>query len=233
MDSYLVYYTFEKSWSSEELEQLFSHLDATYSVQLGSKGLDQPESHDIDEYIGEIKGDLGYFRIDHGGNLFSMMFNDKMEPAVGLPNIMIRIQDHMVHRLENESEDEAVSRFNEVYSFLADFYEKLVEISCEPVYVYGLNFGECDSVGDPDHTRHISRDQLLAGEMPGIYWFQIVPPEIVKRMGVDQFLSAPAYRVEQLADAAVFLAVDQGINDGLFEHSTKDVSEYFGLEWEP
>lgn len=86
---------------------------------------------------------------------------------------------------------------------VVDWYEWLVDHGVDVKYVFGDGGNRRLTLAHdgPRFTEYqIENDRV--GE---IFWLQIFPPAMVETIGVDQLTSAPAYRVEELADGGYLL----------------------------
>lgn len=201
-EDYYVYYVFDDALDTTRLREIVRFIDQECDVLV-------PQNGDVDEFVDRL--------LDVGGNIipeyerteFSLRVDDE-HPQLRFPTIVLRIGEDSVLPTFDDSDQAAVDRMDEFYTFLGSLYERLVDEGLEPLYVYGLDFPDYDRATDPDHAYYVTSEQILEGEVPGIFWFQIFPPAVVENVGEDRLLSCSAFRLEQLADGAVLLAATQG-----------------------
>ncbi|MDF3848005.1 hypothetical protein [Achromobacter denitrificans] len=90
---------------------------------------------------------------------------------------------------------------------------------------FGVEYAFCDSVAAeykmigfangfaPTAGNIYVFTHTLSEKLPDILWSQIFGPAYVRLFGLDKLLSAPAYRVEQLADEVVYLQLSESLFD--------------------
>lgn len=239
-DRHKTYFVFERPWGEEDLEEFVRFLNDRYTVSLPT-GFEDVESvrpkSEITQpihYVDELMS--GYGSIDlllDGGITCTLFLNRNPEQsavAVDYPGLFITIPDRYFYKLDDESDAEAVDRIDELYELFTDIYEYLVSSDRPPFYVYGLTGEDERRIAHPDYTVDISRNKIENREMPGVYWCQIIPPDIVAKVGEDTLLSTSVYKTERLNDGAVLLVLHQypyPINDVQEE----EVAEHLGVPY--
>jgi hypothetical protein len=241
-DRYEIYYTLESGWTSSELEALIERLRdrerLTHPLAPGAstQSDETAPSDPVDRYVAELASETGYVGIslDAPGLDCSLIYTEAESGAFDFPHFNVSVQDHHFFRLDGEDDRDAVERIDTLYTFLAAFYDDLVALGRTPLSVHGLEPIEYDKAVDPDHGNGITAERIRSGELPGIYWCQILPPRLVERIGADELLSVPAFRSERLSDGAVLLVVTHAMNTETLppeNHAPNVVSERLGLEW--
>jgi len=242
-DRYEIYFAFESPWSSDDLgrlvQRLSDHDRLTHPVedQPAADSDQTPRSDPVDQYVSELLSESRYVGIslDAPGLACSLIYTDAETGPLDLPQLNLSVQDHHFFRQDGEDDQAAVERIDALYTFLADFYERLVDLGRTPLYVYGLEPIEYEKATDPEHVNGITAERLRSGEIPGIYWCQIFPPRFVNQFDADELCSIPAFRSEQLSDGAVLLVVTHAMNTEALppeEHAPNVVSERLGVDWE-
>lgn len=210
----------------DSLEQPLTYLDDKNIVVAADES-------NVTAYLKQLQIELGSLRVEFDTMWFSLMLEPGSDSTGGLPALEVYIQDHVFFPLEEESDEAAVERMQRLFSFLGVLYEQLLGVGHEPLYVLGLRPSDRGAAIEPGHVRHVSREELLNDEIPGIYWFQILPPRGVEQTGDDQLLSAPVFRTERLSAGAVLVVVDRGVHiSGAFQHGIVEVSEYLEIPWD-
>lgn len=215
-DRYEVHFTFEDELSSELrghlvewMEQTYQHVDGSPSVRNLEVSLDAPG----------LSCHIQYDGVD--------------EAAVDLPELRCTVEDHHFYPRADESDEEAIDRIGSLYTFLRALYEACAERGATPLYVYGPSPVEVDRATDPNHPNRITRERILAGELPGIWWCQVLPPRLAGQFESDDLLSVPAFRVEELPDGGAFIVVHHAVTtEGTRDHSPKTVAEHLGVDGE-
>lgn len=225
-DTYSVYYSFGGEPTRETLAHVLERLEQEYLVG--------PEAVIDSQSVVELVTDpLESLQVGFDDIAVSLLIESEPDPVDGCPSIIARIQDHVFDVFAEESDKEAIERVDRLYTLLGDIYEGFVVAGVTPLYVPGFAPTETGAAADPDNARYFDRTEVEANELPGIYWFQIVPPAIADAFGRRRFLDAPCFRSEALADGAVLLAVNQGVRtDDPFEYGTESVSTALGVPWE-
>lgn len=205
IDSYNAQYVFQDTFDSGDLRAVVNYLSKRCELLRPSDGV-------TDEYVAELDSKLGSVRLRYEGTVFDFRLGKEPELLEGLPLAIVSVPERWILTSEDDSESAAIDRMNAFYDFLGEIYEQFLDLGREPLYVFGTDFAEYEDVTDPEHSDFVSRDRILDREVPGVYWFQIYPPEHVEAIGRERLQSCPAYRLEELSDGAILLAGTQGVH---------------------
>ena len=83
---------------------------------------------------------------------------------------------------------------------------------------------------DYDGGISLSRKAVIQDQSIGyLYYINLFGPELVKKLGRDRLLSAPAWRVEELGDGGIFLVPEDHLAIGGGGHSLKKVADHLGM----
>lgn len=225
-DSYDVYYVFEDDLEAADVEQLVGFLNTEYDIYW-------PKGGSVEAYVDELTEGIGFIRVAVGDTGLTLFAPEDVEKPIDLPFVKLKIKEQFITPQEGEADADAVARMNEVYTFFGELYEEFVAVGRPPVYVVGVNFAEHRVIDDPDHVRYVSKEQVLDHEVPGMYWFQILPPAMVENLGEERAQSSPAFRLEELSDGGVLLAGTPGVLVSDRENYIEEAAEHLGVPCEP
>lgn len=225
-DAYSVYYCFGAEPTSETLARVLE--------RLGKKYLVGPEAVTDSQSLVELMADsLESLRVGFDDVAVSLLIETEPAPVDRCPSVLARIQDHVFDGSADENDPEAIERGNRLYTLLGDIYVAFVVAGVTPLYAPGFAPTEAGAAADSENARHFDRAEIEMNELPGIYWFQIVPPAIADAFGRQALLDAPCFRSEALSDGAILLAVNRGVRtDAPFQYGTEGVSAALGIAWE-
>ena len=216
-DANKVFFCLDEAWTEKSLEELVAFLGREYAVALppgfefvetvrSASETTQP-SHHVDELI----DGFGSLSIEVGDGIDCALQHDvpseENTAALDYPNILLSVPRSHLRAGPDEDESAAADRIDGLYDFFAGLYAFLREAGRKPRYVYGLTGEDERRIATPEYAVTLNRDRIENDELPGVYWFQIVPPAIVVSVGEETLLSAPAYRVERLSDGSVLLVL--------------------------
>ena len=159
----------------------------------------------IAEYLTQRKGELALSAYHLGDTTLELQL--ALVPQEGL------VECHV----DTEELSFEFGRQPDLYPLLLDVCKDLY-LAWRPVYghIYyhtGMN---------PD------RDEVLRLQIEYLYLVNLFSPELVQKLGRERLLSAPAWKVEELEDGAVFLApTDYVAHPG---YTLKKVAEHVGLQ---
>lgn len=225
-DAYSVYYSFGTEPTKETLGQVLERLEEEYLVG--------PDAVADTQSLVELLTDpLESLRIGYDDVAVSLLIDSEPDPVDGCPSVTARIQDHVFDVFTEESDEAAIERVGRLYTLLGDIYEAFVAVDLTPLYVPGFAPSEPGAAADPANARYFDRSEIEANQLPGVYWFQIVPPAVADAFGREALLNVPCFRSETLSDGAVLLAVNRGVRtDDPFQYGTEGVSDALGVPWE-
>lgn len=94
-------------------------------------------------------------------------------------------------------------------------------------YVIGADPDQVDALhGNYGEVVAPTTEGVLDGVVEHLYWFQILPPNMVDAIGRERLLSAPGVRVEELPDRGILLvAYDRPVPSGTVD----EIEDYLGL----
>lgn len=220
-ERYNVNFVFEEGFDRSRTEETVQFLDSTAEIL-------HPEEGDVDTYVDRLDNDGRPILVEYRGTQFRFRIDNDHE-LLDLPVAALSIGEQFVLPRDGESDGEAVERMDAFHAFLGELYGQFVDSGFDPLYVYGLDFAESEFARDPDHVNHVSRERILDREVPGIYWFQIFPPDVVERLGEDRTRTCPAFRLEELSDGAVLLVGYQGVIVPEHDEYRDSAAEHLGI----
>lgn len=220
-DEYHVFYIFNEGIGDGQLDEFFRRFDDKWEIIW-------PQDGDINTYVDALTSTNESVVAKEFETEIGLLIDDEL---IGLPYISISIGERWIMPLNEESDSDAIKRMNNLYGLFGEMYETFIDVGLEPVYVFGTNFVERGPATNPEHAAHVSREKILNNEIPGIYWFQILPPAMVEGLGENRVRSTPAFRNEELSNGASLLATSQGVLTGAVENHVDDAAEHLGLPY--
>lgn len=205
IDSYQVQYVFERFDDAIRREIVEYVVETCETLR--------PSDGDVEAVLDSLSGP-GSVRLRYAGTVFDFWLDEDGQEYMGLPIATVSIGERWILPAEDDSDEAAVARMNEFYTFLDDLYEQFVASGETPLYVYGLNYADYDKANDPEHVNHVSEDRLLAREITGIFWF-------------------PAFRIEQIEDGGVLLAGNEGVLVSEGEDYMEAAADHLDVPFEP
>lgn len=184
-------------------------------------------------YVAELVDGCGWIEVPLSRDArVRLRYSVAGEEATGIlrdPGLSLSIADRYFYALDGESEAEAVARVDELYELLVDLYEFIVAADRPPVYAYGLTGEDELRLSDPEFGVALDRARIDDDRMPGLFWSQIVPPDVVRTVGEDRLLYALVYRAETLSDGAVLLVLHRYPVEEIHE---EPVADHLGVPYD-
>ena len=118
-----------------------------------------------------------------------------------------------------------------------EFYPTMLEVFKDLYNSWHPFYGHQDYEGGVS----LNRDTVIEDQdIDYLYRINLFGPELVSKLGRDRLLSAPAWRIEELADGGIFLIPQDHMAIGGGGHSLKKVADHLGMntpqapgeEWE-
>ncbi len=106
------------------------------------------------------------------------------------------------------------------------FYQAMLEVFKDLYNSWHPFYGHQDYDGGIS----LSRKTVIEDQNIGyLYYINLFSPELVKKIGRDRLLSAPAWRIEEFADGGIFLIPVDHMAIGGGGHSLKKVANHLGM----
>lgn len=144
------------------------------------------------------KNNAGSFQLWYKDTDFMLQINLKGKIDPNIQHIAISF-DPLFFR-EYDENSRLFSEFN---------VKNTIELSIElykftkALYIYGE--GE-NSISD-EYNIKLTKDELIGGAVKNLFWINILSPPFVKIIGREKLLSAPAWKIEGLADGGILLVL--------------------------
>lgn len=225
-DLHRLFYAFAEPWDEDRVRDLVAFLDREYAVE--APGAE--DGADLDHCVERLTAGKSVTVPVTTGIEPSLRYDvdaDRDPVVWDCPNLALQVSDS---RFLSPLPDEPDGQVEAFYEFLVGLYEQFVSAGRTVRYVYGLTGEDEYRIATPQFDVALDRERLAAGELPGVVWCQVVPPELVDTVGEERLLSAPVHRAERLADGAVFLVLhDFPGAEGIVE--VPPVAEHLGVPY--
>lgn len=144
-----------------------------------------------------------------------------------LPRLVFNVENvEFAH--SSLSLEETQHRIDDLIEFIVHCYERSCAIGAPPRYVFGASPTHVEKLREGSDFLRTTTEGVRAGELEELYWLQLLPARMVEDVGRELLESAPAPRVETLADGAVLLVAHE---DPLrFAGGYVDVLEHLSLD---
>lgn len=161
------------------------------------------EAHLAEVPEGEVVQNLRYRSVH-----LAITFRDRTPGVPDLPGLVFNVEDIEFDH-SSLSSAESQQRIEDLIDFVARCYDRSRAVGHTPLYLFGASPTHVAKLRQDSDFLRTTTDGVRAGDLEELYWLQLLPPRMVDRVGRDRLTSAPAHRVETLADGAVLLVAHE------------------------
>lgn len=129
--------------------------------------------------------------------------HDPPERLPELPGLTLSLDE--TYFRPGADEAETTAHVGDYVDCVRRCYEAAGDAGHTPVYVVGADPNQLGALLGDYGTVKTTLGGVFDGEVQQLYWLQVLSPDAVERLGRDQVLSTPAWRVESLNDGAVLI----------------------------
>jgi hypothetical protein len=162
---------------------------------------------------------------------YSLAVHPEGTDDVPVPGVALSVTDAYFRTTSGTTPEAARSATAALRAFLRGLYERAVERGHRPRYLCAVDWPGFEH--PPAGRPLVSREALDTGTVGNWWWWQVLGPGVADAVGRGRLRAAPAWRLRELDDGSVLLAVDELPNLphlGLERTNLDAVLEHFDVE---